>query len=77
MTGALDNREESVSIDDRTITNLHFADDIGALTWKEEGLIKLVNQMDKASTTFGMDISAEKTNLMTNNTKRNQIRHNW
>ena len=48
--------------------NLRFADEIDALAGEEE-LIKLVNQLDKASTTYGMEISAEKTKLMTNNTR--------
>ena len=36
---------------------------------KEEELFKLANQLGNASTTHGMEISAEKTKLMTNNTK--------
>ena len=35
---------------------------------EEEELAKLVERLDKASTDFGMDISAEKTKLMRNNT---------
>ena len=35
----------------------------------EEELIKLVNQLDKASTTYGMEISAEKAKRMTNKTR--------
>ena len=31
-------------------------------------MAKLVERLDKASTTHGMEISAEKTKLMTNNT---------
>ena len=34
----------------------------------EEELAKLVERLDKASTAYGMEISAEKTMLMTNNT---------
>ena len=33
-----------------------------------EELAKLVERLDKASTAYGMEISAEKTKLMTNNT---------
>ena len=69
MTDALEHFEGSVSIGGRTITNLRFADDIDALAGKEEELVKLVNHMDTASTTYGMKISAEKTKLMTNNIK--------
>ena len=69
MTDALEDHERSVSIGGRTITNLRFPDDIDALAGKEEELVKLVNHLDKASTTYGMEISAEKTKLMTNNIK--------
>ena len=69
MTDALEDNEGSVSVGGRTITNLRFADDIDALAGKEEKLVKLVNHLDKASTTYGMKISAEKTKLMTNNIK--------
>ena len=35
---------------------------------REEELANLVQRLDKASTAYGMEISAEKTKLMTNNT---------
>ena len=57
-----------VSIGGRTITNLRFADDIDGLVGEEEELANLVERLDKASTAYGMEISAEKTKLMTNNT---------
>ena len=38
------------------------------LAGMEEELAKLVERLDKASTAYGMEISAEKTKLMTNNT---------
>ena len=59
--------EGIVSTGGRTTTNLRFADDINGLAG-EEGLAKLVECLDKASTEYGMEISAEKTKLMTNNT---------
>ena len=58
----------SVSVGGRTITNLRFADDIDGLAGAEEELAKLVKCLDKASTAYGMEISAEKTKLMTINT---------
>ena len=67
MTDALENHEGTVSIEGRTITNLRFADDIDWLAGEEE-LANLVERLDKASTAYGMEISAEKTKLMTNNT---------
>ena len=52
----------------RKITDLRFADDINSLAGEEEELAKLVERLDKASTAYGMEISAGKTKLMTNNT---------
>ena len=58
----------TVSIGGRTITNFHFADDMGGLAGEEEELAKLVEHLNKVSTAYGVEISAEKTKLMTNNT---------
>ena len=68
MTDAIKDREGTVSIGGRTITNLRFADDIDGLAEEEEELAKLVGRLDKAPTAYGMEISAEKTRLMLNNT---------
>ena len=68
MTDALEDHEGTVSIEGRTITNLRFADDIDGLAGEEEKLADLVVRLDKASTAYGIKISAEKTKLMTNNT---------
>ena len=59
MTDALEDHKVTVSIGGRTITNLHFVNGIDSLVGKEE----LAN---KASTAYGLEISAEKTKLMTN-----------
>ena len=61
MTDALEDRVGTVSIRGRTVTNLRFADD---LPGGEQELVILVSRLDKTS---GMEISAEKTKLMTNN----------
>ena len=66
MTDALEDHEGTVSIGGRTITDLRFADDIDGLG--EEELANLAQCFDKASTAYDMEISAEKTKLMTNNT---------
>ena len=50
MTDALEDHEGTVSIGGRTITNLHFADDINGLAGQEEELAKLVEHLDKAPT---------------------------
>ena len=68
MTDALEGHEGTVSIGGRTIINLRFADDTDGLSGEEEELANLVERLDKASTAYGMEISAEKTKLMTNNT---------
>ena len=68
MTDALEDHEGTVSIWGRTITNLRFADDMDGLAGEEEGLANLVERLDKASTAYGMEISAKKIKLMTNNT---------
>ena len=68
MTDALEDHEGTVSIGGRTITNVRFADDIDGLAGEEEELANLVERLDKASRAYGMDISAEKTKLMTSDT---------
>ena len=68
MTDALEDHENTVSIGGRTITNLCFADDVNGLAGEEQALANLVERLDKASTAYCMEISAEKTKLMTNNT---------
>ena len=65
MTDAVEDREGTVSIGGRTITNLRFADDIDGLAGEEEELSKLVERLDKASTAYGKEINVEKTKLMT------------
>ena len=67
MTDALKDQEGTVSTGSNTTTNLCFADDIDGLAGEEGELAKLVERLDKASTAYGMEISAEKTKLMTNN----------
>ena len=65
MTDALEDHEGTVSIGGRTITNFRFADDIDGLAGEEEELANLFERLDKASTAYGLEISAEKTKLMT------------
>ena len=67
-TDALEDHEGTVRIGFRTITNLRFADDIVGLAGEEEELANLVERLDKASTAYGMEISAKGTQLMKNNT---------
>ena len=68
MAEAHEDHEGTVSVTGRTVTNLCFADDIDGLAGQEQELVKLVNHLEEASTAYGMQISTEKTQLMTNNT---------
>ena len=68
MSDAMEEHDGKVSIGGRNITNLRFADDIrDALAQEEQELAALVESLDKTCTRFKMEISAEKTKLMTNN----------
>ena len=67
MTDALEDHEGTVSVGGRTITSLRFAYDIDGLAG-EKDLAKLVERLEKASSAYGVEISAEKTNQMANNT---------
>ena len=68
MADALENHEGTCGTGGRTIINLCFADDIDGFAGEEEEVAKLVECLDKASTAYDMEISAEKTKMMTNNT---------
>ena len=69
MTDAMKDHESTVSTGGRTITNLHFADDINGFAAKEELLAKIfAEHLNKISTAYSIEISAEKIKLMTNNT---------
>ncbi|GFO20349.1 endonuclease-reverse transcriptase [Plakobranchus ocellatus] len=54
MTDALENHRGTVSIGGRPIYNLRFADDIDGLAESECKLASLVEQLDKASSNFGI-----------------------
>ena len=66
MSDALEEHDGKVSIGGRNITNLRFADDIDALAEEEQELGALVESFDKTCTRNKMEISAEKTKLVTN-----------
>ena len=68
MADALEDHEGTVSIGGRTITNFRIADNIDSLAGQEQELVKLLNHLEEASTAYGMQISAEKTQLITDNT---------
>ena len=60
MSDAQEEHDGKVSIGDRNITNLRFADE------EEQELHALVESLDKTCTRYKMEISAEKTKLITN-----------
>ena len=66
MSDALEEHDGKISIGGRNITNLRFADDIDALAEVEQELEALVESLDKTCTRYKMEMSAEKTKLMTN-----------
>ena len=64
--------DRKVSIGGRNITSLRVADDIDLPAAKELELETLVDSLDKICTRYKMEISAEKTKLMTKNPYSNQ-----
>ena len=66
MSDALEEHDRKDSIGDRNITNLRFVYDIDALAEEEQELEVLVESLDKTCTRYKMDISVEKTKLITN-----------
>lgn len=66
MTIALQDHQGTISIGGRNITNLRFADDIDGLAGSEQELRELTNKLNETSKQFGMEISAEKTKIMSN-----------
>ena len=66
MPNALEEHDGKVSIGGRNITNLRFDDDIDALAEEEQELEALVESLNKTCTRYKIEISAEKTKLMTN-----------
>ena len=66
MTDALENHVSTVTIGGRTVSNLRFADDIDGLAGAEAEFSELICKLDGSCTSYGMEISAEKTKIMTN-----------
>ena len=66
MFDALEEHDGKISIGGRNTTNLRFAVAIDALAEEEQEIEALVVSLDKTCTRYKMEISAEKTKLMTN-----------
>ena len=60
MSDTLEEHNEKVSISNRTIINLMYADDLDAVAKEEQGLEALAESLDKTSTRLKMEM------LMTN-----------
>jgi len=69
MVDALSEHSVAISIGGHTISSLRFADDIGGLAGNEEELARLVTNLDQTASRYGVEITAEKTKLMTNSAK--------
>ena len=54
MTVALEDHDDTVSIEGRTNTTLHFAHDISGSAGEKEELEKLVESLDRASTAYSL-----------------------
>ena len=74
MTDAREGHIGTVSIGGRTITNLRFADGIDAIAGDEQELANIVKCLDKPSSDYRVEINADKTKLMTNNSSGIQER---
>ena len=66
MQVTLQNHESSIKIGGRQISNLRFADDIDSLAGSEAELQSLPDSLEKASTSFGMEISHSKSKTLVN-----------
>ena len=67
MSDALEEHDGKFSKGGRNIIYLRFTDDKDILSEKEHELEALVEILDRTCTKYKMEISSEKTKLMTNN----------
>ena len=74
MTDALDDHVGTVSIGGRPVTNLRLGDDIDGLADSEDELIELMATLEKISSTYVMEINAEKTKIMSNNEFQSEVK---
>ena len=72
MCEALDDHEGRVSIGGQLITNFRFADDIVVNAEEEEEAGVLIDPLDRTTTRYKMEISPDKTKVMTNNSNGDQ-----
>ena len=75
MSDALEEHDGKVNIRSRNIIDLGFADDTDTVAEEQQEQEVLVESLNKLCTRYKMEISAEKTKLMTNSAngiQRNQ-----
>ena len=65
MSDAPEEHNGKVSIGGRTITYLRFANDVDAVAEEEQLLEALIKILDKTCTIYKVEISTEKTKLIT------------
>ena len=66
MQVTLQNHELSIQIGGRPISNLRFADDINVLAGSEAELQSIPDSLEKAATSFGMEIRHIKSKTLVN-----------
>ncbi|GFO36490.1 endonuclease-reverse transcriptase [Plakobranchus ocellatus] len=72
MTEALEQHEGAVSFGGKITTNLQIVDNIDVIAGNEQELANMVNNLGTASYDHGMEISSEKTKIMTKSTASSQ-----
>ena len=72
MSDALEDFDGSVKGGGREISNLRFADDIDIIAGSRDEFVNLTSRLDSAVRRFGMEISDEKSKILT--TSRQQER---
>jgi len=68
MTTALDGFNRTISIGGRKINNLLFAEDIDLIAGTLPELADLIDRLDKASTSYGMEINVDKSKIQSMST---------
>ena len=66
MQDSLVDQSSSIAIGGRKINNLRFADDIDLIAGSESELQSLTDSLEKASTSYGMEINHEKSKILVN-----------
>ena len=66
MQNTLENHQSSISIGGRTVCNLRFADDIDLIAGSNAELQDLTNKLTDNASSFGMEVSTEKSKIMVN-----------